>query len=218
MLYLQSHYEETDTGTIRSLVTGYPLGMLITLGNDGISANHIPFLLDEQRGQRGALIGHVARNNALCRDHDPAIETLVVFQGPSAYISPNWYPTKQITHQVVPTYNYAVVHVYGQLIVHDDQKWLRGVVGKLTKAMEARQPEPWRMGQAPVDFIETQLGTIVGVEIAISRVYGKWKMSQNRPVADREGAAAGLQASGDPVEAEVAGLILERTETARRLT
>jgi transcriptional regulator len=210
MLYLQSHFEETDPGAIRSLVAGHPLGMLITAGPDGISANHIPLLLDEQRGERGSLIGHVARNNALWREYDPALEPLVVFQGPSAYISPNWYPTKQEMHQVVPTYNYAVVHVYGQLIVHDDQKWLRGVVGKLTKAMEARQPEPWRMGQAPAAFIESQLGNIVGIEIAISRVLGKWKMSQNRPDADKAGAAAGLLASGGAVEAEVAELILER--------
>jgi transcriptional regulator len=210
MLYRQPHFDETDSGAIRSLVAGHPLGMLITVGSDGISANHIPFLLDEQRGERGSLIGHVARNNALWRNHDPALEPLVVFQGPSAYISPNWYPTKQETHQVVPTYNYAVLHVYGQLIVHDDQKWLRGVVGKLTKAMEARQPEPWRMGQAPAAFIESQLDNIVGIELAISRVLGKWKMSQNRPVADREGAAAGLRASGDPAEAAVSKLILER--------
>ena len=210
MLYLQSHYEETDPATIRSLVTDFPLGTLVTAGSDGISANHIPFLLDEQAGERGSLIGHVARGNALWQEHDPAIEALVVFQGPSAYISPNWYPTKQETHQVVPTYNYAVVHVYGRLIVHDDQKWLRGAVGRLTKAMEARQQEPWRMGQAPAAFIETQLGNIVGIEIAISCVYGKWKMSQNRPVADKEGAAAGLQARGDAVEAQVAELILER--------
>jgi transcriptional regulator len=132
----------------------------------------------------------------------------VIFHGPSAYISPNWYPTKQETHEVVPTYNYAVVHVYGKVVVHEDEKWLRGVVGRLTKRFEANQSVPWKMANAPAAFIDKQLTNIVGIEIPISRIVGKWKVSQNRPVADRLGAAEGLRASGDPDDAVMAELIL----------
>jgi transcriptional regulator len=207
-VYLPSHFEETRAEVLRALIAEHPLGTLVTVGSGGISANHIPFLLDERSGERGTLIGHVARKNAVWHDRDDGIEALVIFQGPTAYISPNWYATKQETHEVVPTYNYAVVHVYGDVIVHEDAKWLRGVVGRLTKKFEASQPVPWKMADAPPPYIDTQLANIVGIEIPINRIVGKWKVSQNRPVADRLGAVEGLRASGDPEDAEMANLIL----------
>jgi transcriptional regulator len=210
MVYLPPHFEQSNPDAIRDLIAERPLGTLITLGADGLSANHTPFLLDERSGDCGTLIGHVARNNAVWHDYDASVEALVIFQGPSAYISPNWYPTKQETHEVVPTYNYAVVHAYGPLIVHKDEKWLRGIVGRLTKTMEASQPAPWKMADAPADYLKMMLGNIVGIEIPITRLIGKWKTSQNRIEADRLGAANALQARGDDVSAEMAELIRGR--------
>jgi transcriptional regulator len=206
-MYLPVHFEETRTEVLHALIAEHPLGALVTVGSDGLTGNHIPFLLNASDGPHGTLIGHVARNNALWQDHDTNVDALVIFQGASAYISPNWYATKQRTHEVVPTYNYAVVHVHGPLTIHDDPKWLRGVVGKLTKAMEALQAAPWKMADAPSGFIAQQLENIVGIEIPISRITGKWKTSQNRPIEDRVGAVDGLRASGDPAHAEMAELI-----------
>jgi transcriptional regulator len=196
-MYLPTHFEMTDPAAIRSLIVEHPLGTLVTLGNDGISANHIPFLFEE-RGDFGTLVAHVARSNPLWMDHAPDFDSLTIFQGPTAYISPNWYQTKQENHEVVPTYNYAVVHVYGELIVHDDAKWVRGAIGKLTKAMEASQEKPWKMADAPRDYLATMVANIVGIEIPISRISAKWKASQNRSSADRDGAIAGLRGIGDP--------------------
>jgi len=210
MVYLPPHFEQTNPAAIRDLIAERPLGTLITYGSDGLSANHTPFLLDERSGDRGTLIGHVARNNAVWHDFDASMEALVIFQGASAYISPNWYPTKQETHQVVPTYNYAVVHAYGPLIIHEDEKWLRGIVGKLTKAMEASQPVPWKMVDAPADYLTMMLGNIVGIEIPITRLIGKWKTSQNRIEADRIGAADALQARGDEESTSMAELIRQQ--------
>jgi transcriptional regulator len=207
-MYLPAHFEETRIEILEALIAEHPLGTLVTLGSDGLAANHIPFLLDRRGGDRGALIGHVARNNAVWRDHRDEVEALAVFQGPTAYISPNWYATKQETHQVVPTYNYVVVHVYGRLIVHDDPQWIRRQAGMLTKRMEASQPVPWKMADAPAEFTRAMLANIVGLELPISRLVGKWKASQNRIAADRAGAVARLRASGDAVDAAMADLIV----------
>lgn len=210
VVYLPAHFEESRTEVLHRLIADHPLGAIVTLGPDGLAANHIPFLLDADAGPRGTLIGHVARKNDLWRARDSQVEALVIFQGASSYISPNWYATKLATHEVVPTYNYVVVHAHGPLLVHEDPKWLRGVVGKLTKSMEASQERPWKMADAPADFTNAQLGQIVGIEIPISRLIGKWKTSQNRPVEDRIGAAAGLRTTGNPVDAEMAELVAPR--------
>jgi len=152
-VYLPAHFEETRAEVLYALIAEHPLGALVTLGADGLNANHIPFLLEPDAGEHGRLIGHVARNNDAWRDVLGAdqTESLVIFQGPSAYVSPNWYATKRETHRVVPTYNYTVVHVYGRVAVHEDAKWLRGVVGKLTKRFEAAQAVPWKMADSPAD-------------------------------------------------------------------
>jgi len=125
---------------------------------------------------------------------------------------PNWYPTKQDEHRVVPTYNYAVVHAYGELVVHDDEKWLRAFLGRLTKRMELPQARPWKMGDAPQDYLATMVQGIVGIEIVVSRLVGKWKVSQNRSPVDREGAAAGLRVAGGAEQAAMAALIAEAEE------
>jgi len=206
-MYLPDHFAENDTATLHDLIAAFPLGTLVTVGSDGLNANHIPFLLAADTGEHGALLGHVARANRVWQDFSTEHEALVIFQGPSAYVSPNWYPTKAETHRHVPTYNYAVVHAYGQLVIHDDEKWLRGFVGRLTKRMEMSQPRPWKMAHAPQDFLRQMLGEIVGIEIPLSRLVGKWKVSQNRLPIDREGAAEGLRTTGQPEAMAMADLI-----------
>lgn len=209
MVYLPPHFTETDRDTLHQLIRECPLGLLITLGGDGLSANHIPFIFDANAGDHGRLLGHVARNNMVWRDHDPEQEALVVFQAADGYVSPNWYPTKGETHEVVPTWNYAVVHAYGPLAIHDDPTWVRGQAGRLTKQQEAPQATPWKMADAPRAYTETMLAQIVGIEIPISRLIGKFKASQNRLPIDREGAIAGLRGTGDPGDAAMAEIMDE---------
>lgn len=198
MVYLPTHFEETRPAVISEVIRTSPLATLVTFQHGAPCADHIPLLLDPERGPHGTLIGHVARNNTLWHDHDPDVETLAIFQAADAYISPNWYPTKAETHEVVPTWNYVVVHAGGPLVIHDDEKWVRGVVGKLTKAMEQSEPVPWKMADAPQAYLREMLGNIVGIEIPVVKLTGKWKASQNRTPQDRDGAIAGLDASGDP--------------------
>jgi transcriptional regulator len=206
-MYLPEHFAEHDGAELHRLIAEHPLGTLVTLGSGGLSANHLPFSLAADMGQHGALLTHVARGNHVWQDFTSEHEVLVIFQGPSAYISPNWYPTKAETHRHVPTYNYAVVHAYGRLVIHDDEKWLRGFLGRLTKRMEAAQSTPWKMGDAPHDFLQQMLGGIVGIEIPISRLVGKWKVSQNRLPIDRDGAVAGLRATGEAEAGAMADLM-----------
>lgn len=207
MVYLPEHFEELRPEVMRSLIADNPLATLITIGPDGIGANHIPLFLDASCGKQGTLIGHVARSNDIWRDGNHEGKSLAVFQFGDAYVSPNWYASKQETHQVVPTYNYAVVHAYGPLIVHDDPKWLRGAVGRLTKKMESALPTPWKMADAPSAYIDAMLANIVGIEIPIARLVGKWKVSQNRSDADRRSAAVGLRSTGNPGDADMADLV-----------
>jgi transcriptional regulator len=209
-MYLPISFVEPDRATLIELIQRRPLGTLVTLDNDGLHADHIPFLHESNGDSNGRLIGHVARNSDAWRRSGSIAEVLVVFQGVSAYISPNWYPSKREAHRVVPTYNYAVVHVYGPLVVRDDPKWIRGVVGKLTKRMENVQLKPWKMADAPADYLDEQITQIVGIEIPISRMIGKWKVSQNRVEADRLGAIDGLRASGDDEQMAMADLIASK--------
>lgn len=208
-MYLPAHFAEERAETLQRLIADYPLGALVTLGTDGLSANHIPFELDAGAGPHGTLRGHVARGNRVWEDFSPEHEVLVIFGGPRAYISPNWYPTKAEAHRVVPTYNYAVVHAHGKLVVHDDEKWLRATLGRLTKTMESPQPKPWKMGDAPQDYLREMIAGIVGIEIVLSRLVGKWKVSQNRQPGDREGAARGLREAGGEEREGMAALIAD---------
>jgi transcriptional regulator len=198
MIYLPEHFDASDPGAMRDLIDLFPLATLVTQGPDGISANHIPLMLESQTGTCGILLGHVARNNMVWRDGYHLGEALAIFQASDAYISPNWYPSKQETHEVVPTWNYAVVHAYGPVFVHEDEKWLRGVVGKLTRKMEGiTSVRPWKMADAPAGYVRVMLENIVGIEIRLTRMVGKTKASQNRTVANRQVAIAGLRATGD---------------------
>ncbi|KJV36726.1 FMN-binding negative transcriptional regulator [Luteibacter yeojuensis] len=196
-MYTPALFAETDAATLHALLSEHSLGMLVTHGAGGLDANHIPFLLDEARGPAGTLVAHVARANALWRDGRDGDEVLVVFRGASGYVSPNWYPSKHEHHRHVPTWNYEAVHVHGTLRIIDDEKYVRGVVARLTREHEAKLPEPWRMSDAPADYLAEQLAHIVGIEVAITRWEGKRKLSQNRTPTDFEGAVAGVEGSGN---------------------
>ena len=189
----------------------FPLGALVVAGPAGIEANHVPFQIDRRGGELGTLRCHVARSNEVWKYAEGA-EGLVIFAGPSAYISPSLYESKKEDGKVVPTYNYVAVHAHGRITVHEDHKWLRALLGHLTQKFESPRPEPWKMGDAPQDFLEEMLGKIVGMEIAITRLEGKWKMSQNRPEADKAGVVAGLRQSADPAAREVAEMVKERAK------
>lgn len=208
-MYLPEHFDTLDLDDMHRVIDRVPLATLVTSGASGITANHIPLLIEPDRGEHGTLIGHVARNNNLWRNGHHEGESLAIFQSTEGYISPNWYPTKQATHEVVPTWNYAVVHAYGPIIIHEDEKWLRAAVGKLTRKMESITSErPWKMADAPQDYTRQQLAYIVGIEIPITRIIGKAKLGQNRPLEDRLGAVRGLQQTGDPGDSDLAGEML----------
>jgi transcriptional regulator len=196
-MYVPSHFEESRPDVLHELIRQHPLAALVTLGSKGLEANHIPLELDPEPAPFGTLRGHVARGNPLWRDFSRAIEALAVFQGPQAYISPSWYQTKRETGKVVPTYNYIVVHAYGPIRIIEDRAWLRGLVERLTNRYEAGRAKPWKVTDAPADFVEQMLGAIVGIEIPLTRLVGKWKVSQNRPSADRDGVVAGLRGMHD---------------------
>ena len=206
-MYVPAHFEETRPGVLHQLIREYSLAALVTLGPAGLNANHIPLELDPEPAPLGTLRGHVARGNPVWRDFSTDVEVLAIFQGPQAYISPAWYRTKQVTGKVVPTYNYAVVHAYGTMRIVEDRTWLRGLVERLTDRHEAGKPKPWKVTDAPADFVEQMLGAIVGIEIPLTRLVGKWKVSQNRPVADREGVVTALRESNDADARAMAGLV-----------
>lgn len=203
-MYLPSHFREERIEVIHQLIREHPLGALVTLGAEGLNANHIPFLVDPDPAPFGTLRGHVARGNPLWREYSRETEALALFQGPHAYVTPSWYATKRQTGKVVPTYNYLVVHAYGPLRAIEDTDWLRNFVGRLANRFEAEREEPWKITDAPADYIEKQLRAIVGIEIPVTRLLGKWKASQNRPAADREGVAQGLREIDDANAATLA--------------
>ncbi len=193
-MYLPAHFAESRPDVLHALIAAQPLGLLVTATTDGgIVANDIPFILDiDDETKPGVLRAHVARANPVWRTARTDAESLVVFQGAQGYISPAWYPGKAEHGKVVPTWNYIVVQARGTLRVIDDREWLRGFVDRLTTRHEAPRPAPWAMNDAPADFLETMLGAIVGIELVVTSLVGKWKMSQNRPMADREGVASGI--------------------------
>jgi transcriptional regulator len=215
-MYTPSHFNEERPELLHQLVHEHPLGLLITQSASGLDANPIPFLLDAEPGTPGALgvlRAHVARANPVWREARSDVETLVVFQGPQAYVSPNWYPSKAENGKAVPTWNYINVQARGQLVVRDDAEWLRAFVTRLTERHEAAQATPWAVSDAPVDYIEAMLRGIVGIEIPLSSLRGKWKMSQNHPEANRRGVSRGLQLQGDE-EARAVAAWVERGPTS----
>jgi len=219
-MYLPSHFAETRLDVLHQLMRSHPLATLVTLTAGGLVANHIPLHLQEPApgaapDHPGVLFGHVARANPLWHELLGDVEVLAVFQGPQHYISPGWYPTKREHGKAVPTWNYCCVHAHGRLQVHEDAPWLRAQVGALTTQHEARQAHPWAVEDAPVDYVQTMLRNIVGIEIAITRIEGKWKASQNQPAPNRAGVIAGLHDLGGAEAAAMAELVREREPPAR---
>ncbi|HJW00966.1 MAG TPA: FMN-binding negative transcriptional regulator [Arthrobacter sp.] len=194
-MYVPAHFEP-GPGTIRSLLTRPAAANLVTMTSQGLLATLMPFVYDPDAGEHGALQGHLARNNP--QWSEPAVgEALMIIQGPDAYISPSWYASKAGHGRVVPTWNYSTAHVYGNLVIHDDPAWLAGQIRRLTGLHEAGFEHPWSVDDAPERFISGQLRAIVGVELVITRIEAKAKLSQNRPDADIDGVVAGLNARGD---------------------
>lgn len=212
-MYLPSSFREDRSEVQFDLIRSHPLGLLISAGAGGLMANAVPFTAYPDEGA-GVLRVHTARANPQWQELAGVAECLVVFQGPQAYISPSWYPSKTENHKTVPTWNYATVHVWGRPTIHEDAAWLRRQIDDLTAAHEGKRPQPWKISDAPADFIAAQLKAIVGIEIAITRIEAKWKMSQNRNEADRQGVAEGLRAEGGAEQAEVARLVAERRRSA----
>lgn len=210
-MYIPKHFEERDLSTLHALIQMQPLGAWVTLSGDELLVNHIPFMLDQTRGEFGTLICHVARANTVWKNFSRTLPSVFIFQGPQAYITPSWYPSKHEHGKAVPTWNYAVVHAYGLPCVMDDREWLLGHVSRLSELREATQPAPWRVEDAPPDFIDGMLKAIVGVEIPIAKIEGKWKTSQNRPAPDKRGVIAGLNANGDDDSLAMAALVTQHT-------
>ena len=206
-MYLPKSFVETRREVLDALLRAYPLATVLLSGADGIVANLVPFELDGPRRLRG----HVARGNELA--HADGAEVLLLFHGPQGYVSPNWYPSKHATGREVPTWNYVVVEVRGRLRVIDDAQWLRAFLECLTDRHEAGLPQPWHVGDAPPDHIETSLRAIVGLEIAITGISGKFKLSQNHPAANRAGVVEGLRRRAAPGDAELADLMVRAEES-----
>jgi transcriptional regulator len=201
-MYVPRHFEESRPEELHALIEQHPLGVLVTQGPSGLDANHLPFDLEKREGSLGVLHCHVARANSLWKELASGDEVLVVFRAADAYISPNWYPSKHELHRQVPTWNYMVAHAHGRVTVRDDERYLRGLVGRLTKHHEASQPRPWKMSESSQAFIDEMLAAIVGLEIGITRLVGKAKLGQNKDLRDVRGAAQALKALGHDAVAD----------------
>lgn len=206
-MYLPKHHEETDVSVLHALLKAHPLGTWITQGDGELIVNHIPFLLDPTRGKYGTLVGHVARANRVWQVFSTAVNSVVVFQGSETYITPSWYPSKHESGKVVPTWNYAVVHAHGLPRVIENREWLLAHLTQLTDVHEAEQALPWKVSDAPQEFTDRLLQAIVGIEIPIVNLIGKWKVSQNRPEPDKLGVVAGLLSRNDSQSKEMAALV-----------
>ncbi|MCD2511298.1 FMN-binding negative transcriptional regulator [Comamonas endophytica] len=190
-MYIPPYFAEVRPEELSRIIHDHPLGMLVTHGPGGLDADHIPFEFDAEARR---LTAHVARANPLWQRCAEGSEVMVVFRGAEGYVSPNWYPSKHEAHRQVPTWNYEVVHAHGVLTVRDDERFVRGLVGRLTRRHEASQPRPWKMSDAAPGYVDELLRAIVGIEIALTSLTGKRKLSQNKEARDRLGAAEGLEA------------------------
>jgi transcriptional regulator len=206
-MYTPRWFKEDRLPVLFDAIEGIAFGTLVTTTLKGLIASHIPMFVERSKGDQGTLYGHIARGNSQWRDSSPDIEALAMFVGPDAYITPNWYQTKEDTGKTVPTWNYVAIHVYGHPVFFDDKDRLLGLVTHLTNVHEAAFETPWKVSEAPHDYIEAELKSIVGFEMPISRIEGKWKMNQNRSDEDRSGVIKGLSElhneSADEVVAEM---------------
>ncbi len=196
-MYNPKHFQESRPEILGAFMRAHPFATLVSLGGDGLIGTHLPTLWDPAPAPHGTLTGHIARPNPHGKGVREGVESLAIFHGPQAYISPNWYPSKREHGKVVPTWNYVAVHAYGTLRIIDDAEWLRRLVTRLTDLHEGFSAVPWKVTDAPDAFIDQMLKGIVGVELVLTRVEGKWKLSQNRPEPDQAATVAGLDARGD---------------------
>lgn len=192
-MYVPKHFEEPNIEIMHELIRARPLATLVTLSSNGINANHIPLLISAEPSPSGTLRGHVARSNPIWRDFKSEVEVLAIFHGPDAYISPSWYPTKKEAGKVVPTWNYAVVHAYGTMRIVDDPVWLRSLLETLTDQNENKFSDPWKVSDAPLEYTSKLIESIVGIEIVLTGLSGKWKVSQNQPAQNQAGVIEGLE-------------------------
>jgi transcriptional regulator len=203
-MYIPAHFAVSDAAVLHRIIREHPLGMLVRHGGDGLDADHIPFELNPATGPLGSLTAHVARANPLWQQCATGSPVMVVFRGAEAFISPSWYPSKHESHRQVPTWNYEVVHAHGTITVHDDERFVRGLVARLTRQHEATESRPWKMTDSAPEYIDGMLRNIVGIEVTLTALVGKSKLSQNREARDRLNAAEVLGARG-------------RTELAQRM-
>lgn len=206
-MYVPPLFKEESVPVLHDAIRQSRLATLVTLSADGMEASHVPMLVDADPAPFGTLHGHIARSNPQWQRAAADGHALAIFLGPDAYITPSWYPTKQATGKVVPTWNYVAIHAYGPVRFFDDADRLLAHVTKLTETHEALRAAPWAVTDAPSDYIRGQLNRIIGFEIPIARLEGKWKMSQNRPAPDRAGVVEGLVREGGPPEAVVARIV-----------
>ncbi|HLG83071.1 MAG TPA: FMN-binding negative transcriptional regulator [Bradyrhizobium sp.] len=209
-MYQPVHFREDRIEVQHDFIRTNPLGLVMTAGPRGLQANPLPFLVDSDAAQKGRLRCHMARANPHWKELNVVDQCLVVFQGPSDYVSPSWYPSKIETGKVVPTWNYATVHVWGKPQVTEDEAWLRRQLDDLTSARESGRPTPWKVEDAPAQYVASQIKGIVGVEITIDRIEGKWKVSQDRKHVDKEGVVRGLLKQGQSSK-DIAALVQERS-------
>jgi transcriptional regulator len=215
-MYLPKHFAEERPEVLHGLIRSRPLATLVTLSAEGLVANSLPLLLVPDVGGRLLLQGHVARANPVWRESLPGVDVLALFQGDDAYISPSWYPAKAEHGRVVPTWNYVTVQARGRLRFIDDAAWLKDFLDRLTLEHEGSRVAPWAMSDAPVDYIKKMLAAVVGLELEVTQLVGKWKASQNQPVEAREGVARGLQEEGCPGPADVVAASLAESRAGNR--
>ena len=212
-MYLPENFKVDDLPTLHETIRQIAFGTLVTQGSAGMEASHVPMLIDPEHGRYGTLHGHIARANPQWERVTAGAEGLAMFVGPQGYVTPAWYATKRATGKVVPTWNYVAIHAYGKPTFFDDSERLRKLVTQLTNTHEAPRAAPWAVTDAPPSFIDGMLRAIVGFELPIERLEGKWKMSQNRPAEDRQGVLEGLAREGGPREAAVADTIRAANKT-----
>jgi transcriptional regulator len=195
-MYIPPHFVQADPAELHRVMRTHTLGVLVTARPEGLDADHIPFEFNADAGPLGTLSAHVARANPLWQRCPSGTEVLVIFRGAEAYVSPSWYPSKHESHRQVPTWNYEVVHAHGRLTVLDDERFVRGLLARLTRHHEAAEPKPWKMGDSAPEFIDDMLSKVVGIEVEITSLIGKAKLSQNKEARDRLGAAEMLATRG----------------------
>jgi transcriptional regulator len=214
-MYVPSHFKEDQLPVLHDAIRRAGLATLVTFGPSGLDASHVPMLLDPEPAPWGTLYGHISRANPQWHGAAPDLPALALFLGTDSYITPSWYPTKKQTGKVVPTWNYVAIHAHGRVRFFEDSERLLTLVTKLTESHEAGRAQPWAVSDAPEQYVRAHLATIVGFELPIARLEGKWKMSQNRSAEDRSGTAEGLEREGKEAVAAAVKAAIDETASVR---